>query len=118
MSLHKCSLHRSIPEDIKFGGNSSENVSIFLSRLVALASFMLYSCADLCKLFPLTVTGKAFFWFQSLNQEIKDDWTKLHNACLDQIRPTSRSIIQELLLPDAIHKPGESVEEYLKSLIQ
>ena len=62
--------NRQISKDIKFGGASQEDVMVFINNLHRYATFVQLSDQDLCDLFPLTLTNRAEFLYQSLPSSV------------------------------------------------
>ena len=109
--------HRLIPKDIKFGGTSDEDVTAFINSLIRYATYVHLSDDDLCDLFPLTLSNRAEFWFQSLPSSITKNWTRLSNTYLEKYGPSSRGFVHEVALLERVQNPNESIDAYASDLI-
>ena len=109
--------HRLIPKDIKFGGTSDEDVTAFINSLIRYATYVHLSDDDLCDLFPLTLSNRAEFWFQSLPSSITKNWTCLSNTYLEKYGPSSRGFVHEVALLERVQNPNESIDAYASDLI-
>lgn len=109
---------RPIPKDISFGGACHEDVLGYISQLLIYSEYVNLSNSDLCKMFPLTLTGRALFWFRSLSASTTNDWGKLHAELLEKFGPQTKGFVHETALLSRTQFPSEPVEKYATDLMK
>ena len=109
-------LPKDIPGDIQFCGKFQDNACSFMDRFQLFTKYMSLTNPEICKLFPLTLTDRAYQWYKDLSLSITNDWDELKNAFLKQYGPTSRGFVFETNLLDRSQGDKESVDTYVNDL--
>ena len=108
--------HKDIPKDISFNGNISENAINFLDKLTQFARYMNMTDSDLCSLFPLILTEKAYKWFGDLPDTVTSNWTELKKQFIQQFGPHKKGFVFKMSLLNRTQQPGETVDDYIIDL--
>ena len=109
---------KSIPQDIHFSGDCSEDGQLFLNKLRRYAKYVEYGPEDVCALFPLLLSERALFWFEEQSERTKENWKPLHEAFLKRYGPSARSLIEETALLDRKQESTESVDKYTSDVMK
>ena len=107
---------RDIPKDLIFSGGENEQASPFLKKLSTFTSYMSLTEQDICKLFPLTLSGRAFSWYHNLPVSVQNNWQQLQDAFLCHYGAQARGFLYETTILDRTQHPKESVHEYASDL--
>ena len=102
--------HGLVPE--KFTGEFYSNPDTFINRFNGYTEYRNATNKKILKLFPMMLNKRAYEWYLSLHEDIKNDWNDLKNEFNETYGPTSKSFVEQSLLLDKTQGKSESVRDY------